>query len=84
VLSKREPMKKRSPPQILADEHFNPPSAEQRSYRTLDGAFKPLLRKVPAMHVLRNDQKKEGLENNWIYSLICFGLCLLLLMLLMV
>jgi hypothetical protein len=25
-------VKKRSPPHILADEHFYPPSAEQRNY----------------------------------------------------
>ncbi len=35
------------------------------------------------MDVLPNDPKKGGLKNSWIYSLICFGLCLLLLMLLM-
>jgi hypothetical protein len=40
---KRRPVKKRSPPHILADEHFNPPSAEQRSYRALDTVLKPLL-----------------------------------------
>jgi hypothetical protein len=38
-------MKKRSPPHILADEHFkengNPPSAD---YRALDGVLKPLLK----------------------------------------
>jgi ribosome-binding ATPase len=39
-------MKKRSPPHILADEHFirlrrsNPPAAD---FRTIDGVFKPLL-----------------------------------------
>jgi hypothetical protein len=46
VLNKRSPMKKRSPPHILADEHFNPPAAEQRSYSAgggLDGVLKPLL-----------------------------------------
>jgi hypothetical protein len=36
-------MKKRSLPHILAGEHFNPPSAEQRKYQTLDGVLKPLL-----------------------------------------
>jgi hypothetical protein len=36
------------------------------------------------MDVMQNDQKKDDLKNSWIYSLICFGLCLLLLMLLMV
>jgi predicted lysophospholipase L1 biosynthesis ABC-type transport system permease subunit len=46
--------------------------------------LKPLLRKVAAMDVLRNDQEKGRWENSWIYSLICFGLCLLLFMLLVV
>lgn len=36
-------MKKRSLTHILADEHFNPPSAGQRRYQTLDGVLKPLL-----------------------------------------
>ncbi len=35
------------------------------------------------MDVLPNDPKNGVLKNSWIYSLICFGLCLLLLMLLM-
>jgi hypothetical protein len=41
--SKAQADEKASPPHILADEHFNPPAAEQRSYRTLDGVLKPLL-----------------------------------------
>jgi len=36
-------MKKRSPPHILADEHFDPPAAEQRSYRTPDRVLKPVM-----------------------------------------
>jgi hypothetical protein len=39
--ARRRPMKRRSPPHILADEHFNTSSAEQRSYSAgggLDGA----------------------------------------------
>jgi hypothetical protein len=41
-------MKKRSSPHIPADEHFNPPPAEQRSYSAeggLDGVLK-LLQKI--------------------------------------
>ena len=38
--NKRRPMKKRSPPHILADE---PSKGLQRSYRMLDGVLKPLL-----------------------------------------
>jgi hypothetical protein len=38
-------MKKRSPPHFLADEHFNPPAAEQSATNIggLGGVFKPLL-----------------------------------------
>jgi len=36
------------------------------------------------MNVIQNDQKKDRLKNSWIFSLICFGLCLFLLMLLMI
>jgi len=49
-----------------------------------EGVLKPLSRKVTAMNVIQNDHKKEELKNSWIYSLVCFGLCLLLLMLLIV
>jgi hypothetical protein len=44
--SKAQADEKASPPHILADEHFNPPAAEQRSYSAgggLDGVLKPLL-----------------------------------------
>jgi len=40
-------MKKRRPPHILADEHFNPPAAEPRSYSAgggLDAVLKQLLK----------------------------------------
>jgi hypothetical protein len=39
-------MKKRSPPHFLADEHFNPPAAEQRRDSAgggLDGVLKRFL-----------------------------------------
>jgi len=47
VLSKQKPTQKRSPPHILADEHFkevfNPPAAD---YRVLDAFLRWLENKV--------------------------------------
>jgi hypothetical protein len=54
VLNKRSPMNKRSPSHILADEHFDPPAAEQRGYSArggLDGVLKSLLVMLPYRYV---------------------------------
>ena len=49
-------MKKRSPPHFLADEHFNPPAAQQRSYSAgggLDGGFETTSQRI-------NDPECDG------------------------
>ena len=54
--------KKRSPPHILADEHFNPPAAEQHNFSAgggRDKVLKPHLKMV--MTDTLNQQKQRNL-----------------------
>jgi hypothetical protein len=66
-------MKKRSPPSILVDEHFeevcNPPSAD---YRTLDGVLKPLLIKLSKTFLLVNHKFTTGWPGNGRYPSFAF------------